>query len=91
MGSLRPSYQKLACVNSKKVGVAKKGRGRPKKNWNSVHKIFKLSEVHDPVFRMLLTNKSNGCEIGPVLLTFPSLRIKREIRNMATPYVDVDT
>ena len=82
MGSLRSSYQKLACVNSKKVGVAKKGRGRPKKNWNSVHKIFKLSEVHDPVFRMLLTNKSNECEIGPVLLRELRIRGERAFKNL---------
>ena len=46
------------------MGVAKKWAWSPEKNWSTIHKVSKLSEVHDPAVRLLSTKKSSGCEIG---------------------------
>ena len=50
-------------VLSIKMGVAENKRGRPKQNLDLVHKVSKLSELHDPVIKFLLTTKSSGYEI----------------------------
>ena len=47
------------------MGVAKNGRGRTEKNWSTIHKVSKLSEVHDPAVGLLFKKKSSGMYIGP--------------------------
>ena len=48
------------------MGVAENGRGRPRKMFKTYNNVFKLSEVHDPVGRWLLTKKSSEYEIGQI-------------------------
>ena len=48
------------------MGVAENGCGRPRKMFKTYNNVFKLSEVHDPVGRWLLTKKSSEYEIGQI-------------------------
>ena len=66
------------------MGVAKNGRGHPKKNRNTVHKVSKLFEVHDPAVRFPLTKKSSGYEISQIHKKAP-ISQKTPISQKGTP------
>ena len=65
------------------MGVAKNGRDRSKKV-DTVHKVSKLSEVHDPAVRFPLTKISSGYEIGQIHKKRPFSQ-KKPISQKGTP------